>query len=69
MACLAVYMQQILEQYGMPFSGSREPTQVTKTTVLGSLPSEGRRISPPVGPEALASRSNCRPSITSGTSP
>ena len=34
----------------MPFSGSREPTHWTKTTVLGSLPSEGRRIAPPVGP-------------------
>ena len=29
-------------------------------------PSEGRRISPPVGPEAESSRSNCSESITSG---
>ncbi len=51
----------------MPFSLSREPTQLMNTTVLGSAPSEGRTISPPVGPEALARRSNCRPSITSVT--
>ncbi len=53
----------------MPLAGSREPTHCTKTTVSGTLPSDGRRISPPVGPEAEARRSNCRPSITSGTSP
>ena len=53
----------------MPFSGSREPTQWTKTTVFGSLPSDGRRIAPAVGPVADARRSNCRPSMTSGTSP
>ncbi len=52
MVCLAVYMQQILEQYEMPFSGSREPTQATNTTVLGSVPSEGRYMAPPVGPDA-----------------
>ena len=62
-------MQQILLQYSMPFSGSREPTQWTKTTVLGSLPSDGLRIAPAVGPQAEARRSNCRPSMTSGTSP
>ena len=45
-ACLAVYMQQTLEQYGWPWSGSRDPTQATKTTVLGSLWSEGRRTLP-----------------------
>ena len=69
MVCLAVYMQQILEQYEMPFSGSREPTQATNTTVLGSVPSEGRNMAPPVGPDALARRSNCMPSMTSATSP
>ena len=50
----------------MPLALSREPTQLMKTTVLGTLPSEGRRISPPVGPEAETSRSNCSESITSG---
>ena len=50
MACLAVYMQQILEQYAMPLAGSREPAQAMKTTVSGTLPSEGRCISPRVGP-------------------
>ena len=35
------------------------------TTFLGSLPSDGRLISPFVGPEAETSRSNCSESITS----
>ena len=50
----------------MPLALSREPTHWMKTTVLGSVPSEGRWISPPVGPEAERSRSNCSASITSG---
>ena len=53
----------------MPFSGSRDPTHCRKTIVFGSRPSDGRTIRPPVGPDADASRSNCRPSITSGTVP
>jgi len=39
------------------------------TTSLGTFPSEGRRTSPPVGPEAESSRSKVRESITSGTLP
>ena len=68
-ACLALYMQQTLEQYGWPCAGSRDPTQETKTTVFGSVPSDGRRIFPLVGPEAFTSRSNCRPEMTSGNLP
>src|ERR1035441_1651932 len=62
---VAVYMQQILEQYARPWALSREPTQEMKTTFCGILPSEGRFSSPLVGPEAETSRSNCSDSITS----
>ena len=65
MVCLAVYMQQILEQYCRPLALSREPTQEMKTTFCGIFPSEGRFNSPLVGPEAETSRSNCSESITS----
>ncbi len=34
----------------MPLAGSREPAQAMNTTVSGALPSDGRLISPPVGP-------------------
>ena len=53
-----VHAQQIFEQYSIPLEGSREPMHCRNTTVRGSLPSEGRRILPPVGPEAEARRSN-----------
>ena len=49
----------------MPLALSREPTQLMNTTVLGVWPSDGRLISPPVGPEAETSRSNWSESITS----
>src|SRR5512133_2436741 len=65
MACLAVYMQQIFEQYGIPFAGSREPAQAINTIFPGIFPSDGLRISPSVGPDADANRSNCKPVITS----
>ena len=53
------YMQQTREHHRLVFS-SREPTQWMMPTLLGLLPS--RRItSPPVGPEALISRSTSRP--------
>ena len=58
-------MQQILEQYAMPFAGSLEPAQAINTIFLGFCPSDGLKISPEVGPEAEAKRSNCNPSITS----
>ena len=66
MVCLALSMQQILEQYDRPLALSREPTQLMNTTVLGTAPSDGRRSSPPVGPDAETSRSNCSELITSG---
>jgi len=66
---LAVYMQQIFEQYGRPTFGSREPTQAMKTTARGCRPSEGRTTSPFVGPEAFISRSSWRAVITSGYRP
>ena len=47
----------------------REPTQWIQAMLCWCLWSEGRRISPPVGPEAEARRSNWRPSMTSGTVP
>ena len=50
-------------------SGSREPAHWTQTTSLGTLPSDGRRIWPPVGPSGRSISSNCRPSITSGIAP
>ena len=67
--CLATYMQQIFEQYSIPFAGSREPMHWRKTIVFGSLPSDGRLMAPDVGPDADARRSNCRPSMTSGIVP
>ena len=45
---------------------SREPTHWMKTMFWGSLPSEGRLMCPPVGPEAESRRSYCREVITSG---
>jgi hypothetical protein len=51
-------MQHIFEQYGIPLASSREPAQATNTIFCGTLPSEGLRISPNVGPEADASLSN-----------
>src|SRR5512136_909862 len=62
-------MQQILEQYGTPCSGSRDPAHWTNTTSLGSLPSDGRLTLPPVGPLAASNRSNASASITSGIWP
>ena len=53
----------------MPCSGSREPLHCTKTTSLGTLPSEGRSTLPAVGPLAASRRSKASPSITSGISP
>ena len=43
-------MQQILEQYSIPFAGSREPAHAMKTIFFGTVPSDGRRGSPNVGP-------------------
>lgn len=34
MVCLAVYIQQILEQYSMPLAGSREPAHLINTFSL-----------------------------------
>ena len=68
MACLAVYMQQILEQYSLPFSAQdaqREPTHWTNTMVWGCSRSEGRSSVPPVGPAAFIRRSSSREVITS----
>ena len=39
-------------------AGSRDPAHATNTIFWGILPSEGRRISPKVGPDAEANRSN-----------
>ena len=50
---------------GHALGRSRLPAQAMKTTVWGVLPSDGRLISPPVGPEAEARRSNFMPSMTS----
>ena len=48
---------------------SREPTHWMKTTLWGSLPSEGRLMWPSVGPEADSRRSYCREVMTSGYLP
>ena len=65
-ACFAVYMQQILEQYGLPQPDtSREPTHWMKVITFGCVPSEGRRSVPPVGPAAFISRSSSSEVITS----
>ncbi len=48
-------MQQTLEQYSC--SWSREPTHWTKAMRLGCSSSNGRTISPTVGPEAESMRS------------
>src|SRR5664279_2652115 len=69
MACFAIYIQHIFEQYGIPFAGSRDPAQARKTIFSGIFPSDGLLISPKVGPEADASLSNCNPVITSGYLP
>ena len=69
MACLAVYMQQKPEQYGRSMEQSREPTHWMNTMFLGSMPSEGRWMWPPVGPEADIMRSYCRLVMTSGYAP
>ena len=53
----------------MAVGRSRDPTQEMKATVFGSVWSDGRTILPSVGPDALISRSNWRPEITSGSSP
>src|SRR5208283_3535508 len=54
-------MQQIFEQYSIPFAGSREPAHAMKTIFFGTVPSDGRRGSPSVGPDAERRRSNCSP--------
>ncbi len=51
----------------LPGSCSRRTGQ--RPPDCGSLPSEGRTILPPVGPEAEASRSKVMPSMTSGILP
>lgn len=45
---------------------SREPTHWMNTTLLGSLPSDGRLMWPPVGPEADMMRSYWSEVMTSG---
>ena len=55
-------MQQMREQYSWA-SSSRLAMQCKKTIVSGTRPSRVTTL-PPVGPAALVSRSNCRPSIT-----
>ena len=75
MACLAVYMQHTLEQYGRPTDSSREPTHWMKTTVLGSSGSAllvhggGPEHVAAVGPEAFSMRSYWMPEMTSGILP
>ena len=74
MACLAVYMQHTLEQYGRPTDSSREPTHWMNTTVLGSarallVHGDGRMTWPLVGPEAFSMRSYWSPEMTSGILP
>ncbi len=65
---LIVYIQQILEQY---FANlwSLEPAQRTKRTFFGCLPSEGRTISPRLGPEACSSLSSSMEVRMSGCFP
>ena len=68
MACLAVYMQQILEQYSLPLLASelqREPTHCTNTISLGWRPSLGHTSVPLLGPAAFIRRSNSRLVTTS----
>src|SRR5208337_671547 len=55
-ACFSEAEQQTAEQYGRWF-WSLDPAHCTKATERGSLPSEGRKTLPPVGPEEEANRS------------
>ena len=68
MACLAVYMQQIFEQYSLPFPAQdeqRDPTHCTNTIVCGCSRSDGRNNVPPVGPAAFIKRSSSKEVMTS----
>ncbi len=69
MACLAVYMQQILEQYSMPLAGSREPAQAMKTTVSRHLAVGGPADLAQGGPGCRSQALELQPVITSGYLP
>ena len=64
MACLVAAMQHTAEHQSRPPRRSRLPMHWIHATLRGTSPSEGRWTRPPVGPEALRSRSYSRPVTT-----